>query len=328
MFNFIANYPFAAVLLIGMAGFGTYALGCAIQRRHQARYEQQRREEQAAEYGGLWPGDRVIDVGLNWQLICPDCGTFNIMHRSAGIACRHCRNELLIVPEKKDRQGGTVEPMGVISRVTQASHNRVMWYEVSPNAPRHGATRRLWSPEVFGDIPAQSSWEPNPPTDLDWDRVHPYMPVVCPSCAAEPLADCLDCRRTGIRFVPLASWRKDGARRVSMAGLSYLRLNYGARTGGHRDDAVQRFNGLLFSGHGGWGALVMEGRRSDLATQPDENDDIQRAKDAGMEGYHKPDQTAARSYRDGGTVERPIGGYQPRPSDDEGRALSRPPRKP
>lgn len=315
MITFIANSPFLICVIALAIGFAVFL---AWEKYRDYRAERIALEDiaaQADEYGGLWPGNTEVLVGDNWQLICPDCGTYNVMHRVAGIACRHCRNELLITPKSRS-QGGTEEPMGVISRVTGASNNRVDWTALSPNAPMNHPARRPWSPAVFQDVPSLHALELNPPTDLDWDAVHHYMPIVCPTCKGNVTADCEDCRRTGLRFVPLASWRKDGVNRASQSGVRYQRLAYSGRCGVTSERGIEMFNGLYFSGRGGWGALVMEGRRKERNPMPDELDDIERAKRSDLAVKGRPLGPDPRIKRPGDTIGG--GGYQPLP-DESGR---------
>ena len=296
MLNFVLTIV-AFLIALGLFTFGMSLLEVRKDRRRMAEAKRLAR----AKYNGLLPGDLKIGEGMNWRVICPDCGTYNVLHQSAGVACRHCANELLIVPEKTDAQGNTVEPLGVISRVTSASNNRVAWVRRSSWAP--GPVSFQWAPGLFDDMDEKRGFEVNPPTDLDWENIRAFMPITCPSCAADPIADCKDCRRTGVRFVPLNTWRdnESGYRRMSRAGVIYLARQYGARTAEHTD-SLARFHGHMEMGHSGYGDLVLEGKR-----EPAE--------------FTAVDAEAIAKHRE----------MNSRVVDDEnlqGRALSRPPRKP
>lgn len=324
MLDFIPLHPLLTCILVIVLGFIIFIQW----EKHMDRLAERRSlahiKAQAPKYNGNWPGGTEVLTGVNWQLICPDCGTFNVMHRPAGIACRHCGHELLITPN--GWEGGTDEPMGVISRVSGASNNRVGWIKLSGKAPHNHPARRCWSPEVFQDIPSQAPLELNPPTDLDWEDVHPFMPIVCPACKGEALADCDDCRRTGIRFVPLTSWRADGVKRVSQSGIRYLRLAYAGRCDMSSEQGITAFNGLYLSGRGGWGALVMEGRRQPRSPLADEVQDIEAAKASDLTAAGQPLGPDPRIKREGDVVGKDHGMYQPLPRET-GRAPSSPPKK-
>lgn len=327
MLAFFANHPLLSAIIAIVALIAGVIFYQELKDKLAARRDLDDIKDQAYRFGGHWPGGTTIKIGDNWQLICPDCGTYNVMYRPAGVACRHCRNELLIVPPEGGSQGGTAETLGVISRVTGASNNRVAWTALSANAPRVHPARIPWAPAVFQDVQSVHALELNPPTDLDWETVHHYMPIVCPSCKGGVMADCEDCRRTGIRFIPLESWRKDGVSRASQSGINYQRLTYSGRCGVTSQQGIDMFNGLYLSGRGGWGPLVMEGRRKERPPMPDEMADIERARGSDLPQPKYPVQPEPRSVRDGGQVERPIAGYQPKP-DAYGRGPNNPPRKP
>lgn len=211
-------------------------------------------------------GPLEVTAAPCWRVFCPDCNSYNELEGPAGGHCRHCLHELLVVPAKTGADG-TVTPVSVISRLTQASSNRVSWDNGSPH---RGSKIRPWSPELFQDLPDYSSRPLNPPTDMDWPEVSAYMPVVCPSCQANPDADCEPCRRTGVRFVTLATWRGTKHQRVSSSAMRYLAAQYGARTNDYKD-SIARFHGLSHMGLRGVGPLVMEKARSTLSADSPAN---------------------------------------------------------
>lgn len=213
-------------------------------------------------------GDMRLKSGNNWQCLCPDCGSFNVFHRPAGITCRGCDADLLVVPEKGEA------PLSVVALVSQASSTKIAWLctnrRVAPNATPY------WSAAVFSDLPEPKPTEVNPRTDLDWPRVSAYMPIICPTCEADHMADCADCLRTGVRFVPLATWRGEQYTRVSAAGLRRLAGFYGERLGldvgddgplvstrglDKQDEGVALHQHHTGPARRGYGPLVLEGRR-------------------------------------------------------------------
>lgn len=288
--------------------------------------EAKRRAEARAPLSrpGLQRGGVRLQHGDNWQAVCPDCGAFNVFYRRSDLECRHCQSELAIVG---GWQGGKEEPVGVFSRTTQNRTDRAMW--IASNNPRMDGVP-VWSRQVFQDIPENELRPVNPETDMDWRELREYMPILCPSCKAAPLADCPDCLRTGFRTVPLAEWDQPDQPRLSNAAIRQLRDTYNMRCGGI-DNAKETHAMLYHQAARGLGPLVMSGNRQRM--DPDvlkaaAGDELPRAP-------VKPVPPESRSRRDG---ERPaeeqlnergahVGGYQPLP-DPEGRAPSRPPRKP
>lgn len=273
---------------------------------------------------GLQRGGVKLQHGDNWQAVCPDCGAFNVFYRRSGLECRHCQSELAIVG---GWQGGKDEPVGVFSRTTQNRTDRAMW--IATNNPRMDGVP-VWSRQVFQDIPENELRPVNPETDMDWRELREYMPILCPSCKAAPLADCPDCLRTGFRTVPLAEWDQPDQPRLSNAAIRQLRDTYSMRCGG-LDNAKETHAMLYHQAARGLGPLVMSGNRQRM----DPSVLKAAAGDELPPAPVKPVEPKSRSRRDG---ERPaedpvnergfhVGGYQPHP-DPEGRDPRLPPRKP
>lgn len=294
-------------------------------RRSNRKLAAQRLAEETApiSHPGLQRGGVRLRPGDNWQVVCPDCGAFNVFYRHSGLECRHCQSELAIVG---GWQGGKEDPVGVFSRATQKRTDRAMW--IATNNPRMDGTP-VWSRQVFQDIPDDSLRQVNPETDMDWRQLRDFMPVLCPSCKAAPLADCPDCLRTGFRTVPLAEWDQPGQQRLSSAAIRQLRDTYSMRCGG-LDNAKETHAMMYHQAARGLGPLVLSGTRQRM-----DPDDLKAAAgDAVPMPPNKPVPPKSRTRGDG---ERPaedpvnehgfrVGGYQPHP-DPEGRDPRLPPRK-
>ena len=93
MLTFFANNTFLSLLLIIGAGVTIYTILDRVRVKREEGWALARIKAEAANFNGNWPGGTEALPGRNWQLICPDCGTYNVMHRPAGIACRHCAGE-------------------------------------------------------------------------------------------------------------------------------------------------------------------------------------------------------------------------------------------
>lgn len=326
MENSIIHSPYFGLLII-LAALAVAALAIAHSNRKLAA---QRLAQDNAVQGMVrsvsrrQQGGTKLMRGENWQVICPDCGAFNVFHRRSGIECRHCQHELALVG---GWQGGNDGKETVISMSTQARSNRVLWIATSA---RPDGSVPIWAREVFQDIPDNELRAVNPETDLDWENLRDFMPVLCPSCKAAPLADCPDCLRTGFRVVPLAEWSQPGQQRLSWAAMRHLRDTYGMRCGGV-DNAKETHAMLWGNAARGLGPLVLNGsrQRMDPAVLREAIGDVTPAEPT------KPVPPASRSRRDGESPleeqlnERGfhVGGYQPYP-DPDGIGPSRPPRKP
>lgn len=320
--SFIHSPGFGLIIIL------TAVLVAVIVIRHSNRKLEQKRRQAAAaaptSRPGLKVGETLIRAGDNWQVVCPDCGAFNVFHRQRDLECRHCHSELVIMA---GRQGGMRDPVGVISRATQKRNDRVLWVCRDRQSMSGAAT---WSPAVFKDLPDQALRDINPETDMDWADLHPYMPIVCPSCDAEPLADCPDCLRAGFRTVPLAEWSLPEARRLSAAGLRYLRYAYAERSGGLPNARETHFS-LFAAASRGFGPMVLSGARQQLDPSV-----FKAAAGGPVQGEAAAPATPSHvSMRDSERAPvapqddrgRHVGGYQPLP-DPEGRTPNPPPRKP
>lgn len=320
--SFIHSPGFGLIIIL------TAALVAVIVIWHSNRKLEQKRRQVAAaapiSNTGLQRGGVRLQPGDNWQAVCPDCGAFNVFYRRSGLECRHCQSELAIVG---GWQGGKDEPVGVFSRTTQNRTDRAMW--TTSNNPRMDG-HPVWSRKVFQDIPETELRPLNPETDMDWRELRDYMPVLCPSCKAAPLADCPDCLRTGFRTVPLAEWGQPGQQRLSSAAIRKLRDTYSMRCGGIAE-SWQKHTMLYQQAASGLGPLVLSGARQRM------DPDVLKAS-AGDEVPVPPNKPIPPKSRTRGDGERPaedpvnergfhVGGYQPHP-DPEGRDPRLPPRKP
>ncbi|WCZ66129.1 hypothetical protein phiA034_gene0046 [Aeromonas phage phiA034] len=322
MVNAFVNSPSFGLIIILVA----LVLAAIVTSISNSRREAKRRAAELAPVSrpGLQRGVMRLQQGDNWQAVCPDCGAFNVFYRRTGLECRHCQSELAIVG---GWQGGTSDPDGVFSRTTQNRNDRVMW--VATNNPRMDGVP-VWSNRVFQDIPESALRPLNPETDMDWRELRDYMPVLCPSCQAAPLADCPDCLRTGFRTVPLAEWSKPDQKRLSSAAIRQLRDTYSMRCGG-LDNAREAHTMLYMQASRGLGPLVLSGARQRI--------DPAILKEATGEtvqpAMSKPTPPINRTRRDGELPDADpvnergfhVGGYQPHP-DPEGRDPRLPPRKP
>ena len=322
MANAFIHSPAFGLIIILVA----LAVATIVIHRSNRKREAQRLAAETAPISrpGLQRGAVRLQQGDNWQAVCPDCGAFNVFYRRSGLECRHCQSELTIVG---GWQGGTSDPDGVFSRTTQNRNDRVMW--VATNNPRMDGVP-VWSNRVFQDIPESALRPLNPETDMDWRELRDYMPVLCPSCQAAPLADCPDCLRTGFRTVPLAEWDKPGQQRLSSAAIRQLRDTYSMRCGG-LDNARETHTMLYQQAARGLGPLVLSGTRQRI--DPAILKEASGGQLPATPTTPVPPRVITR--RDGELSPEDqlnegrvlVGGYQPHP-DPEGRDPRLPPRKP